>query len=580
MAQSTRIICFSLLSVLSLACSDETTAPGATTTTTTTTTTTDTTTTTEPPELPPPMGDLPPPGHVETDRFATSDVCAQCHLAGDPPTLHDAAGRDVSPVYLWRSSMMGLAARDPFYLAVFSDELLKHSGASTAIERTCTRCHAPAASLEHEQIGGHLSFEAMTSLGDDTAVLGRDGVTCSMCHQIADNALGTTPSYTGGFEVGFNRLIYGPHMAVNQDPMMFFADYTPTYSAHSVASSLCATCHTVIVRPLDENGVPTGGELVEQAPYFEWRNSTYNDEGGGTGVACIGCHMPTDDEDGNPITSPLSKQPATLLGRQPFGRHILVGGNAYMLELMADNIAWTGSGLNATELQDSAARSRTHLSEAAELTLVSSAVSGTDLEVVLRIDNKAGHKLPTGYPSRRMWLHLKALDAGGAVLFESGAVAANGTLVDPGGNRLDSGDVVMPHHDVIDAEDKVQVYEAIAVDAAGVPTHLALGASHFAKDNRILPLGWSNSHSDAAKILPVGVDADGNHTGGSDEVRYRIGAGASVTKIEVELLYQTVTPAIVEKLSIVPTGAAVKFVQMVTGKPPTPVTMATLSADI
>ena len=117
-----------------------------------------------------------------------------------------------------------------------------------------------------------------------------------------------------------------------------------------------------------------------------------------------------------------------------------------------------------------------------------------------------------------------------------------------------------------------------AVDEEGVPTHLALGASHFAKDNRILPLGWSNSHADAAKILPVGVDGDGNYIGGSDEVRYRIASGASIARIEVELLYQSVTPAIVEKLSVVPTGAAVRFVQMATGKPPAPSTMATLAA--
>ncbi|MEZ4447281.1 MAG: hypothetical protein R3B72_49840 [Polyangiaceae bacterium] len=37
--------------------------------------------------------------------------------------------------------MMALAARDPYYLAVFSQELLEHDGATTAVERTCTCCH-------------------------------------------------------------------------------------------------------------------------------------------------------------------------------------------------------------------------------------------------------------------------------------------------------------------------------------------------------------------------------------------------------------------------------------------------------
>ncbi|HEY5946638.1 MAG TPA: hypothetical protein VIV40_14145, partial [Kofleriaceae bacterium] len=75
-------------------------------------------------QRPEPLAALPPPAHVETERFRDAEACGQCHLvADDTAVLHDATGANVSPVLLWRSSLMGLAARDPFYLAVFAEEL-------------------------------------------------------------------------------------------------------------------------------------------------------------------------------------------------------------------------------------------------------------------------------------------------------------------------------------------------------------------------------------------------------------------------------------------------------------------------
>ena len=75
------------------------------------------------PAPPAPLPPLPPPAPADTERFADSARCGQCHTAGDGDQLRDGAGRDVSPVALWRTSMMALAARDTMYLAVVSDEL-------------------------------------------------------------------------------------------------------------------------------------------------------------------------------------------------------------------------------------------------------------------------------------------------------------------------------------------------------------------------------------------------------------------------------------------------------------------------
>ena len=91
------------------------------------------------PARPPALAGLPPPGSVDTDRFRDAGACAQCHLvADDTPVLHDAQGANVSPVLLWRSSLMALAARDPYYLAVFADELARAPANTAEIEALWT----------------------------------------------------------------------------------------------------------------------------------------------------------------------------------------------------------------------------------------------------------------------------------------------------------------------------------------------------------------------------------------------------------------------------------------------------------
>lgn len=525
-----------------------------------------------PVERPPPLAPLPPPSHAESDRFATSSVCAQCHLAkeGDD-AMRDASGRDVSPVRLWRASMMGLAARDPYYLAVFSQELDEHAVSAGLVERTCVRCHAPAGHLDGKN---ELDFAALTAGDSSVADLGRDGVTCSMCHQIADRDLGKAVSFSGGFEVGYDREIFGPHASPNQGPMQFFASYTPVQADHISSSEVCATCHTVILRPIDEDGLPTGAEIIEQAPYLEWLSSSYAQGGDG----CPSCHVPTTDEDGLAIVTRIAAgtfMGANLSPRQPFGRHVLVGGNAYMLRLLGANDDWANHGLPESELEAAAQRSEAHLAQAAELTIERAEVSGGELTIEVRLTNLTGHKLPTGYPTRRAWLRVEVLDAAGEALFASGAVNDEGAIVGPNG-RIDHAGAILPHRDVITSADQVQIYEAVLVDAAGAPTHLALSAEGYAKDNRLLPAGYQ---SGTWPIDPIGVDDESFGPGG-DLVTYRVPAPAGAHRVEATLLYQSIPPWAIEAMALVPTAAAVRFHQMAVEAPPTPSVITATSRDL
>lgn len=516
---------------------------------------------TDVPARPDPLAALPPPAPAKTDRFVDSPVCGQCHLVDDSsPALHDATGANVSPVLLWRSSLMALSARDPYYLASVADE----AAGKPDTEALCTRCHAPAGSEERSAAGGKLGLADLTTGDDPASRLAREGVTCTACHQIDPANLGTADSFTGGFSIGYGRKIYGPYLDPRTSPMMLIVNYTPTGAPHVTKSELCATCHTV--------QVPTAnGVFNEQMTYLEWRSSSYK----AMDQQCQSCHVPTVDATGAPIITQAAGAPADLGPRKPIGKHVFVGGNSYVLSLIADGLAWSGAGVSADELAASIARDQLHLTTAARVSIGTVTRTGNAVAFAVHVQNLTGHKLPTGYPSRRMWLHV-TVTAGGATVFESGRTDAAGALVGAAGTPLPD----QPHRDTIATADEVQVWEAAFVDRQGNPTHRSVDATHYSKDDRILPAGFAPSATDAPKIAPVGVVADATFMPGSDDVTYNLAgipAGAMVT---ATLSYQVIRPDIVEAIEASQTAAGSRFVDLARARVDQPVTMAEATAAL
>jgi len=495
---------------------------------------------------PEPLAPLPAPMQVETARFRDAEACAQCHLVkDDTPVLHDATNENVSPVLLWRASMMANAARDPYYLAVFAEEVARSTAkgeSPEAVEKLCTRCHAPAGHEELAQVGQHLSFADLTAGTSPAAGLGRGGVTCSLCHQIAATGIGDETTFTGKFTVGYQRKIFGPYSNPLTNPMMLIVDYEPSYGAHISSSGLCATCHTVIVP------TPTG-EVVEQATFLEWRSSSFASSP--AGKTCQSCHVATVDGAGAAINTAVSSFPETLAPRSPVGRHEFVGANSYLLRLFADATDWSGAGVPAAEFLASAERNDAHLATAARVVVKEMRREGSTLVAVVRVENEAGHKLPTGYPSRRVWLHVTA-NAAGSVVWESGAPAAL--------------PAAQPHYDVISRAAEGETYEATLVDVQGASTHRALDARRYSKDNRILPQGFAPTGSDRSRTEVIGVIADGTFIAGSDEVTYRIDAPAGAT-LHVELLYQALRPETIDAIEAAQTPAGTRFVDLTRARP-------------
>jgi hypothetical protein len=186
-------------------------------------------------------------------------------------------------------------------------------------------------------------------------------------------------------------------------------------------------------------------------------------------------------------------------------------------------------------------RTREHLSTStARLSIESARVIGQELVVDVAVTNLAGHKLPTAYPSRRVWLHVKATDSTGHVVFESGALRADGSIA---GNDNDSdAGTYEPHYAAIESADQVQIYEPILVDAGGRVTTGLLSGVRYAKDNRLLPAGFDKASAGDDIAIRGAAAEDEDFGSGGDRVQYRIplSRGSGSVTFEVRLLYQAI----------------------------------------
>jgi len=444
----------------------------------------------------------------------------------------------VAPFDLWQGTMMANAARDPFFLAAVAAEVAADPDHRDEIEAKCLHCHAPMASVEARERGSKGLSVAGLAGDSDSARLARDGVSCTLCHQILPDGLGEPASFNGGFLVGEDRELYGPHREPDILPMIRITGYTPREAPHVAESSLCATCHTVILDP-------EGRRIPEQTPYLEWRNSAFHET-----QSCQHCHMPLSNRAGARIETRIARSThggdiPRLSPRQPYGRHLFVGGNTLLPAIFRDHRAELSVEAPAAAFEATLGAALEQLQErTARIAVAEIAPHSGGLEITVRIENLAGHRFPTAHPSRRAWLRLRVRDPMGRVLFASGEVDGQGRILGPDGAPLPgeaAGGPVEPHRDTLRAPGEVQIYEMVLDSGRGAHSASMLRATGVAKDNRLLPRGWDPARGVADGIAPVGVGGDGNFAGGSDLVHcvVPIAEGQDAFVVEAELLFQT-----------------------------------------
>jgi hypothetical protein len=464
--------------------------------------------------------------------FEASDVCIACHNGLTAPT-----GEDVSIGADWRGSMMANSARDPYWQAAVRREIIDHPKAQAAIEDECSICHMPMTTFAARAAGGRgriLDYLPVGQADDPDALLAADGVSCSVCHQISPGGLGNPASFTGKYAIdtattGIKRPIFGPFAvdAGRTRLMQSAGRFTPTESAHVQTSELCASCHTLFTHAFAPDG-SDAGRLPEQTPYLEWQQSEFAGK-----ASCQSCHMPVVDAP-MPIAAVLG-QP-----RDGYSRHTFLGGNFFMLRMLSRYRDELGVRASPRELDSAIARTVDHLQRATARVALAAARVGDRLDVDVTVLNDAGHKFPTGYPSRRAWLHVAVTDASGRMLFESGAFQPDGRVAG-NDNDADAGRFE-PHYTQIDRADQVQVFESMMVDSRGAVTTGLLSGARYAKDNRLLPRGLNKASASADVAVHGGAASDGDFIAGEDRVRYAVNAaGASGTlTVSVKLWFQPI----------------------------------------
>lgn len=467
--------------------------------------------------------------------FPTAGNCLGCH-GYDPQGngMVDSYGNDVNVHDDWRTSMMALSAKDPFWRAKVSHEILVNPSHSLDLQTKCTSCHAPQGHFTAILRGAeHYTIAEMVS--DTTAM---DGVSCAACHIKSVENLGQ--EFSGDATYDTSRVIYGPYEMPFAPPMTDFVGFEPKFSEHINDAGICASCHTLQTNSVDLSGNFTGEKFVEQATYHEWINSAYDDNGTNP-TTCQSCHMPQLEEQ-----IVISSNYIFLEGRSPYGLHDLVGANTTMLNLMKENKEALNIDAQDEHFDETIAKTLVMLQQNSLLTDLEMADLDQDTAYFdLKITNRAGHKFPSGYPSRRAFVEFIVTTDLGDTLFQSGVIQPD---FEVSGQTAET----EPHFDIINSEDQVQIYELVIGDVNGDFTTVLERAFVGLKDNRLPPLGFSTSHVSYDTTLIIGgalTDSDFNYDdgtegSGSDVVHYHfpLHGYTGLINISAKVFYQALPP--------------------------------------
>ncbi|HYV91912.1 MAG TPA: T9SS type A sorting domain-containing protein [Chitinophagales bacterium] len=496
--------------------------------------------------------------------FLTSISCKGCH---GYDTMHHAnvaeGGVDINLYDDWESSMMANSAKDPLWRAKVSHEILVDPGHSPELQTQCTSCHAPMGHFT-AMYHGAASY-TLNDLYNDT--LGLNGVACGGCHEIGTQNLGTV--FSGDIPYDTSKKEYGPFLNPFTGPMQLYEGLIPTYSAHMNTSAVCSSCHTLISKTADLNGNYNGHTFIEQATYHEWLNSSFPQDS----IPCQHCHMPQITDSVVIANNILSLSP-----RSPFNQHQFVGGNYFMVNLIKQN----KTSLNATapdvDFDSTLAETYRMLTQQAlTVHLYLDSISVDTAFFRFQITNKAGHKFPSGYPSRRAVVQFVIVNGNQDTVFQSGVFDGTYEV-----KNID--DVFEPHYNMINQASQVQIYEMIMGDVNGDFTSVLERADTFLKDNRIPPDGFVSTFPsyDTTKIVGDALnDPDFNKAGinegtGRDIVHYHIPLSGITGPVNVyaKVFYQSVPPRWVKEMFTYSSAEIDTFKSMYYAADQTPIMVA------
>jgi hypothetical protein len=163
---------------------------------------------------------------------------------------------------------------------------------------------------------------------------------------------------------------------------------------------------------------------------------------------------------------------------------------------------------------------------------VNAKIDNGTLVASVAVENKTGHRFPSGVGFRRAFVELTVTDSSGNVVFSSGRTNANGEILGPDNAPLpteyfsrgaDGKQQYQPHFDEqnpVTSASEVQIFEELVDDADGNITESFIRRDHPLKDNRLLPRGWRFEGNPQEPLppnwleatRPLGVRGDPNYS--------------------------------------------------------------------
>jgi hypothetical protein len=261
--------------------------------------------------------------------------------------------------------------------------------------------------------------------------------------------------------------------------------------------------------------------------------------------------------------------------------HSFLGGSNTVLEELRADGDDLGVTASSDQLEDEIARMTQQMqAQAASVSIEDAGLDGGSLTARVIVKDQTGHKFPTAFPSRRVWLHITVIDSTGQTVFESGAYEPNGRII--GNANDDDASSFEPHYTTLSSPDQVQIYEDIMADTDGDVTTTLMRAATYVKDNRLLPEGFDKA-SVAPDIAIVGAaQSDPDFTGGGDTVHLSIDPANAVGPftLQVEVNYQSVGYRWAENINSVEAPEIERFASLYSQVGNRPVTVASARAQV
>ena len=288
-----------------------------------------------------------------------------------------------------------------------------------------------------------------------------DGLQCDFCHRAKDN-FKRISNYDKKSRMANGN---GGYFVARTDP--FEVEVEPKFDFQKTGE-FCGTCHDV-TNPIIKTKTRVNGAVPDmfhpiERTYTEWFWSDYRNE-----QTCQDCHKPMKFLGAQtwlifPGLDRLWGDVDEKWRKPPFNYQVPLRSEAYQVALIRNHsfVAEQAASVGFVDTPTTVSQ-------------------GKPVTVKVKVINKAGHRLPTGYAEgRQMWIHIRVADASGSVIFEDGVLDGKGALVRT------------PETKVYEQKTLAIDYPTTVIAADDQEFHFVL-MNFIEKDNRIPPKGYNKA---------------------------------------------------------------------------------------